>query len=389
MRRLSRAIEFRSRETWQHIERMGELSALLAGRLGFERDYVEMIRIAAPMHDVGKVAVPDAVLLKPGPLDAQERADMERHTVIGHDVLSGSDTEVIQLAASIALTHHERFDGGGYPAGIAGLEIPVEGRIAAVADVFDALTSDRVYRKALPVERALEIVEEGRGTQFDPLVAERLLESMDEVDADPPRPLGAGGRLALGVLRPVHRPIGVLQERGRGVGPVAAQRDADAGLERASLAVASVGSRSAALTRSTSCSASPGPVTFSRTSTNSSPPHRATVSLGRDGAQDAPPAARSARSPASWPCSSLISLKPSRSMNSTAMRWSLRLDAARACSSRSSSSARLARPVSGSWRASWALRARVAPALDRDAGEMDRLLDETRAPPRWGPRGSW
>jgi putative two-component system response regulator len=182
VKRLSRAIEFRSRETWEHIERMGELSALLARRLGFDPAYVEMIRVAAPMHDVGKVAVPDAVLLKPGPLDPQERSDMERHTVIGHEVLSGSETEVIQLAASIALTHHERFDGTGYPEGIGEREIPVEGRIAAVADVFDAVTSDRVYRKALPVERALEMVDEGSGSQFDPQVAERLLGSVDEVE---------------------------------------------------------------------------------------------------------------------------------------------------------------------------------------------------------------
>ena len=180
VRRLSRAIEFRSRETWQHIERMGELSGLLARRLGFDTTYVNMIRAAAPMHDVGKVAVPDAVLLKPGPLDQQERAHMQNHTVIGHDVLSGSDTKVIQLAASIALTHHERFDGKGYPAGIAGRDIPVEGRIAAVADVFDALTSDRVYRDALPIDRALGLIEEGSGSQFDPQIAETLLESVDE-----------------------------------------------------------------------------------------------------------------------------------------------------------------------------------------------------------------
>jgi putative two-component system response regulator len=181
VRRLSRAIEFRSRETWEHIERVGELSALLAQRLGFDSGYVDKIRVAAPMHDVGKVAVPDSVLLKPGPLDPREREDMERHTVIGHDVLSGSEAEVIQLAASIALTHHERFDGTGYPAGVAGREIPVEGRIAAVADVFDALTSDRVYRKALSVERALGLIDQGRSSQFDPQVAATLLESVDEV----------------------------------------------------------------------------------------------------------------------------------------------------------------------------------------------------------------
>jgi putative two-component system response regulator len=180
VRRLSRAIEFRSRETWQHIERMGELSSLLARRLGFDSDYVQMIGLAAPMHDVGKVAVPDAVLLKPGPLDAAERTDMERHTVIGHDVLAGSDTEVLQLAASIALSHHERFDGDGYPEGTGGREIPVEGRIAAVADVFDALTSDRVYRSALPVDEALEIIRDGSGSQFDPMVVERLMESADD-----------------------------------------------------------------------------------------------------------------------------------------------------------------------------------------------------------------
>ena len=120
------------------------------------------------MHDVGKIGTPDEILCKPGPLTVQERAEMERHTVVGHEILAGAESELLRLAATIALTHHERFDGSGYPTGLDGEEIPLEGRITAVADVFDALLSERSYRPALGVEEAVAVIRGGSGTQFDP-----------------------------------------------------------------------------------------------------------------------------------------------------------------------------------------------------------------------------
>ena len=133
------------------------------------------------MHDVGKIAIPDRILLKPGPLDAEERKVIQTHAEIGYRMLAGSGSEMLDLAASIAWTHHEHFDGGGYPRGLAGANIPVEGRIAAVADVFDALTSDRVYRPAFTVDDAIEEMQLLRGTQFDPAVLDVLVDSLEEV----------------------------------------------------------------------------------------------------------------------------------------------------------------------------------------------------------------
>jgi putative two-component system response regulator len=180
IRRLSRAVEYRDAETGDHVERMSDYCALLAGRLGLDR---ESMLIASPMHDVGKIAVPDRILLKPGPLTADERREMERHAEVGYELLSGSDSELLELAATIAWTHHERYDGSGYPRGLAGEAIPVEGRIACVADVFDALTSDRVYRPAYSVEAARDIMLVERGTQFDPHILDAFLDSFDEVMA--------------------------------------------------------------------------------------------------------------------------------------------------------------------------------------------------------------
>ncbi len=132
------------------------------------------------MHDVGKVAIPDQILLKPGRLTPDERGQMERHAEIGHQLLQGSDGELMDLAATIAWSHHERFDGDGYPRRLQGDAIPLEGRIAAVADVFDALTQDRVYRPALPLDEALATMAAGRETQFDPGALDSLLESLDD-----------------------------------------------------------------------------------------------------------------------------------------------------------------------------------------------------------------
>jgi PAS domain S-box-containing protein len=178
--RLAKALEMHDGETGRHVNRMATLAAFLASRLGLDRDRVLLLRTAAPMHDVGKVATPDGVLQKRGPLTPEERQEMERHTTVGHEILADSASELLQLAATIALTHHERWDGAGYPRGLAGEEIPLEGRIAAVADVFDALLSDRCYRSALSVDDAVDVMKEGRGTHFDPRIVDALLDNLEE-----------------------------------------------------------------------------------------------------------------------------------------------------------------------------------------------------------------
>ncbi|HEY5052590.1 MAG TPA: HD domain-containing phosphohydrolase [Solirubrobacterales bacterium] len=179
--RLARAIEMRDEETGEHVNRMAAITAYLGGQLGLERERVMLLRAAAPMHDVGKIATPDDILQKPGPLTPQERQEMERHTVVGHEILADSDSELLQVAATIALSHHERWDGGGYPQGLSGEDIPLEGRVAAVADVFDALLSDRCYRPAMSVDEAVRTIREGKGTHFDPHVADVLLRHVEEV----------------------------------------------------------------------------------------------------------------------------------------------------------------------------------------------------------------
>ncbi len=181
IRRLSWAAEFRNQETGQHIVRMSLYCALLARLHGFGTERAELVRIASPMHDVGKIGIPDRILLKPGPLTDEERTVMEAHAEMGYRILAGSDVELLELAALMALTHHERIDGNGYPRRLAGEEIPVEGRIAAVADVFDALTSDRVYRPAYRPEEARELMLEGRGTQFDADLLDRFFGAWDDV----------------------------------------------------------------------------------------------------------------------------------------------------------------------------------------------------------------
>jgi putative two-component system response regulator len=179
--RLSRAAEFRDGDMAPHIESMSHFCHLLAQRLRLDRNFCEHLLLASPLHDVGKIAIPDRILLKPGPLDAEEREVVKTHAEIGYRMLAGSGGEMLELAASIAWTHHEHFDGGGYPRGLAGSNIPVEGRIAAVADVFDALTSDRVYRPAFTVEHAVGEMRLLRGTQFDPAVLDVFLDSLEEV----------------------------------------------------------------------------------------------------------------------------------------------------------------------------------------------------------------
>lgn len=166
--RLARAAEFRDDDTGQHTQRVGRLSALLARECGLSEWRVELMRQAAPLHDVGKIGIPDAILLKPGKLDADELEVMKRHTTIGGELLAEGRSELLQLARTIALTHHERWDGAGYPAGSGCRAIPVEGRVVAIIDMFDALTHTRPYKPAWPLERALNTISEEAGKAFDP-----------------------------------------------------------------------------------------------------------------------------------------------------------------------------------------------------------------------------
>jgi putative two-component system response regulator len=179
--RLARAAEFRDDETAAHLQRMSHYCYLLGKKRHLDEYTCEMLRIASPMHDVGKIGIPDHILLKPGRLTPDEYTIMKQHAEIGYQILSGSDSPLVKLAANIAHTHHEKWDGSGYPRGLEGESIPVEGRIAAVADVFDALTSERPYKKAWPLEDAVALLERGRGAHFDPELVDSFIGAMDEV----------------------------------------------------------------------------------------------------------------------------------------------------------------------------------------------------------------
>jgi CHASE1-domain containing sensor protein len=168
--RLISAAQWSDEETGMHIRRTGLLSEVLARSAGWFGDDVEAIRQAAPMHDIGKIGIPDAILQKPGKLTTEEFAVMKTHTRIGADILAGSESSMLQMARDIALNHHERWDGKGYPRGLAGKAIPECARIVAIVDVYDALTHDRVYRPALPESEVLTIMQQGAGTHFDPLL---------------------------------------------------------------------------------------------------------------------------------------------------------------------------------------------------------------------------
>jgi putative two-component system response regulator len=175
LRRLSRAVEFHDGETGAHIERVGEHAAAIGRKLGLEDATVERLRLAAPLHDIGKIGVPATLLKKPGPLSAAERLVVQGHAELGRELLAGSGGDLLELAATIAWTHHERWDGGGYPRGLAGDAIPLAGRIVALADVFDAITSDRPYRSARSIEAAFDTIAEERGRAFDPGVVDAFL----------------------------------------------------------------------------------------------------------------------------------------------------------------------------------------------------------------------
>jgi HD-GYP domain-containing protein (c-di-GMP phosphodiesterase class II)/methylmalonyl-CoA mutase cobalamin-binding subunit len=184
VRRLSMAVEFRDEDTGAHIERIGRFSTLLAEHIGMDPEFCERLGHAAPLHDVGKVAIPDAILLKPGPLTAEERAIVETHAEEGHRLVRGSSSSILDMAATIALSHQEKWDGSGYPRGLKGEAIPIEGRIVAVADVFDALTSDRIYRKAFSVEEAIGMMREQRGRHFDPVLLDAFMEVLGQTGPD-------------------------------------------------------------------------------------------------------------------------------------------------------------------------------------------------------------
>jgi response regulator RpfG family c-di-GMP phosphodiesterase len=165
--RLSRAAEYRDPETGSHILRMAHYSKLIAANMGMSPAFQNMLVHAAPMHDIGKLGTPDHILLKRGKLTPDEFEIMKTHSTTGHEILKGSASPVLQMAAVIALSHHEKFDGSGYPEGLAGEAIPIEGRIVAVADVFDALTSTRPYKKAWDLPEAVVLLQRSAGQHFD------------------------------------------------------------------------------------------------------------------------------------------------------------------------------------------------------------------------------
>ena len=181
IKRLVLAAEYKDEDTGDHIIRMSGYCALLARRSGLPDDQVEVVLYAAPMHDVGKIGIPDSILLKPGRLTEEEFEVIKTHTGIGAKILAGSKSEILQMAHLIALTHHEKWDGSGYPRGISGEKIPLVGRIVALADVFDALTSRRPYKEPFPIERAVGNIKEGRAKHFDPALVDLFLESLDEI----------------------------------------------------------------------------------------------------------------------------------------------------------------------------------------------------------------
>ena len=181
IRRLGRAAEYRDNETGLHIIRMSKYSWLLGRAAGMSEEACEMLLNASPMHDIGKIGIPDRILLKPGKLDAEEWEIMKTHSAIGAEILSGHRSELMEMAREIALAHHEKWDGSGYPRGLAGEEIPLVGRIVALCDVFDALTTARPYKHAWPVEEAIAYIHDNSGKHFDPALTRLCPEIMPDI----------------------------------------------------------------------------------------------------------------------------------------------------------------------------------------------------------------
>jgi putative two-component system response regulator len=181
VQRLGKAAEYKDEETGNHILRVSNSSALIARTLGWAERDVELIYNAAPMHDIGKIGVPDNILLKPGKLDDVEWRIMQTHTIIGAELLQGDTSDLLSMAREIAISHHEKWDGSGYPYGLKGKDIPESGRIVAAADVFDALTSERPYKRAWAIDDALNLLREGTGQHFDPEVVEAFFHNLDEI----------------------------------------------------------------------------------------------------------------------------------------------------------------------------------------------------------------
>lgn len=180
--RLLSALESRDEETGGHVTRIGLFSACLAEKAGWDASHVRDLKLAAPMHDIGKIGVPDAILLKKGRLTEPEFEIIKSHTTIGAQILKGSEFPMLQTAHDIALSHHEKWNGSGYPYGLSGQNIPVSGRIVALVDVFDALSRDRVYKKAFPLDEVLSEMAKGRGIHFDPYFYDLFIDSLEEFE---------------------------------------------------------------------------------------------------------------------------------------------------------------------------------------------------------------
>ncbi len=181
IRRLGHAAEWRDNETGNHVIRMSKSSEILGLKMGMNAKHAELVLNASPMHDIGKIGIPDAILLKPGPLDKDEWETMKTHVSIGAEILSGDDSELMLMAKKIALEHHEKWDGTGYPNGLSGEDISLEGRVVMICDVFDALTSKRSYKKAWSVSDALKYTEENKGSHFDPRVVDNFKKVLPEI----------------------------------------------------------------------------------------------------------------------------------------------------------------------------------------------------------------
>ncbi|PCI37891.1 MAG: hypothetical protein COB46_12630 [Rhodospirillaceae bacterium] len=179
--RMSSAAEYKDHDTGQHIQRLSDICAAVSEHMGQPPKWTEMFRYAVPMHDLGKIGIPDEILMKPGPLTPEEREVINSHAGIGASILNSSDTKLLEMARIIALQHHEHWDGNGYPQSLQGLEIALEARICAIADVFDALISKRCYKDAMPFDEALRFITDGSGTQFDPACVDAFVGVKDEI----------------------------------------------------------------------------------------------------------------------------------------------------------------------------------------------------------------